>query len=189
MKVFIAGPRAISKFNNKVEERLFNIYSRQITVVVGDADGIDKAVQQYFYDLKYQNVSVYASQGKARFNIGNWKVENVEVAKKLRGFDFYSAKDVKMAEEADYGFMLWNGKSKGTLNNIINLIKRNKKTLVYFIPENDFYVISKINDFENILNKCSSETQLLYYELYKKAKSLYIAEEKADYNTGEQISF
>lgn len=43
MRVFIAGPRAISKLNKRIEERLHNIYSMQMTVIVGDANGIDKA--------------------------------------------------------------------------------------------------------------------------------------------------
>lgn len=34
-----------------------------------------------------------------------------------------------MAKAADYGFMIWNGKSKGTLNNIINLVQYNKNVL------------------------------------------------------------
>lgn len=180
MKVFIAGPRAISKLNKRVEERLYNIYNKQLTVVVGDANGVDKAIQQYFYNLKYKNVFVYASLGKARCNIGNWKIENVEVKKKIRGYDFYAAKDLKMAEDADYGFMLWNGKSKGTLNNIINLTNRNKKTLIYFTKDNQFYSINKLSDFEKILNKCDEETKILFNNLLNKSAQLLIAEE----NTG-----
>jgi|GEM_PF-5991929 len=37
MKVFIAGPRAITKFDKRVEERLNNIYSMYMNVIVGDA--------------------------------------------------------------------------------------------------------------------------------------------------------
>lgn len=174
--MFIAGPRAISKLDGKVEDKLHNIFQNNLTVVVGDANGVDKAIQQYFYDLKYQNVFVYASLGKARFNIGNWKVEKVDVENRLKGFDFYAAKDLNMADVADYGFMLWNGKSKGTLNNIINLTIRNKKTLVYFAPDNEFYIISKLGDLETILNKCDDETRKLYSNLFSKTAQFSIME-------------
>lgn len=168
MKVFIAGPRAITQLNKNIEERLYNIYKKQITVVVGDASGIDKAIQQYFYNLKYSNVYVYATQGKARNNIGNWTVENVKVESKLKGFDYYAAKDLKMAENADYGFMIWNGKSKGTLNNVINLTNKNKKTLIYFVPDNKFYCVRSLIDFEIILARCDDETKMLFRDLTNK---------------------
>lgn len=34
MKIFIAGPRAVSKLNKSVENRLFNIYNNNFTVFV-----------------------------------------------------------------------------------------------------------------------------------------------------------
>lgn len=190
MNVFIAGPRAISKLDKRVEERLNNIYSMQMTVIVGDANGIDKAVQEYFFRLGYQNVFVYASQGKARCNVGSWKVENVEVEKKLKGFDFYAAKDIKMAEEADYGFMIWNGKSKGTLNNVINLTNRNKKTLIYFTPGNEFYTIKSLTDIESIISQCDEETKELFIKLSHISKSTQLLkEETKNYKTEEQLLF
>lgn len=188
VNVFIAGPRAISKLNKRVEERLHNIYSSQMTVIVGDANGIDKAIQEYFLRLGYQNVFVYASQGKARYNIGSWKVVNVEVEKKLKGFDFYAAKDIRMAEEADYGFMVWNGKSKGTLNNVLNLINRNKKTLIYFTPGNEFYTIKSLADIESVISQCEVETKDLFIDLSRKNAQLF-KEEVKDYSTQEQLLF
>ena len=68
MKVFIAGPRAVTELDANVIKQLDQIYSNNYTVVVGDADGIDSSVQRYFYSKGYQNVSVFASNGKARNN-------------------------------------------------------------------------------------------------------------------------
>lgn len=47
MKVFIAGPRAVPRLNKSIEERLQNIYYNNFTVLVGDANGADKAIQDY----------------------------------------------------------------------------------------------------------------------------------------------
>lgn len=47
-----------------------------------------------------------------------------------------------MAEEAQCGVMLWDGKSKGTLQNMLNLIAAGKRTLVYFAPTQSFYVVA-----------------------------------------------
>lgn len=38
------------------------------------------------------------------------------------GFAYYSAKDLVMSQEAGCGLMLWDGKSKGTLQNMLKLI-------------------------------------------------------------------
>jgi len=170
MKVFIAGPRAVSKLNKAVEERLFNIYNNNFTVLVGDANGVDKTIQNYFNNLNYKNVIVFASEGKARNNLGYWKIENVSVSEKLKGFDYYAQKDVEMAKNADYGFMIWNGKSKGTLNNIINLILENKKVLIYFLPENKFVCVDNEEKLTRLITLCDDETKLLYSKLLRKSQ-------------------
>ena len=70
-----------------------------------------------------------------------------------------------MAENADYGFMIWDGKSKGTLNNIINLIARKKKVLIYLSPADKMIVIHNHNDLEMLIGKCAHTTQTTYYTL------------------------
>lgn len=148
MNIFIAGPRAIKTLNKAVKERLENILNQNFTIFVGDANGIDKQVQQFCFENQYNSVKIFATNGKARNNIGKWEVENVEVPSTVKGFDYYAAKDLEMAKQADYGFMIWNGKSKGTLNNMYNLVKFNKKVLVYLTSTKLFYVITTTQDIE-----------------------------------------
>jgi hypothetical protein len=150
MKIFIAGPRAIKTLNSAVKNRLENIMNQNFTIYVGDANGIDKQIQQFCFDNHYKLVKVFASNGKARNNIGEWEVEFVEVPSTVKGFDFYAAKDFEMAKDANYGFMIWNGKSKGTLNNMYNLLKFNKKILVYLTSTKLFYVIKTMEDIESL---------------------------------------
>ncbi|GAG42568.1 unnamed protein product, partial [marine sediment metagenome] len=66
--------------------------------------------------------------------------------------------DRKMAEITDYGFVLWDGKSSGSIANVIELLKRNKKSLVYFSPEKRFYSVSNIEELRKLLKKCDSES-------------------------------
>lgn len=168
MNVFIAGPRAITKLSDSVCDRLHNIVANNITVLVGDANGVDKSIQQYFYTLSYKNVVVYSSGTKSRNNIGEWQVESISVPSNVRGFEFYAEKDKAMATKSDYGFMLWNGESKGTLNNMINLVGMNKKVLVYFTPKNDFISISSMVNLEKLVSFCSDDTKKLYAQLARK---------------------
>jgi len=163
MKVFIAGPRAISKLNSEALKRIDNIINNQFTILIGDATGVDKAVQNHCSDKHYRNVNIYATNGKARNNIGQWDVISIQIGNQTKGFDFYAAKDLAMANEADYGFMIWNGKSKGTLNNIINLTLLNKKVLVYYTPQKKFYVLRSIDDVKELLGKNDDVTAKQFF--------------------------
>lgn len=172
MKIFIAGPRAISKLNKSVIQRIQSVMDSNYNILVGDANGVDKAVQIYCNEQNYKNVTVYATRGKARNNIGNWNVHNVDIPTNLKGFDFYAAKDYKMAKDADYGFMIWNGISKGTLNNAINLLEMGKETVLYYSPEERFYVIKSLDGMQEFINRCDEKTRSLFIELLYKESQL-----------------
>lgn len=169
MKVFIAGPRAISSLDSEVKKRLSSIMEERLTVLVGDANGVDKAVQKYLNDNQYRNVIVYASNGTARNNIGFWPIKNVPVEKGISGFDFYTRKDIQMAADADYGFMIWNGKSRGTLNDMIALATAGKTTLVYLTLRKEFYQCSSLDFVEQLTTACGSEANSLFQSLVSPA--------------------
>jgi hypothetical protein len=71
---------------------------------------------------------------QCRNNIGAWPTQTVEPPSGRKGFTYYAAKDLAMAREAKCGLMLWDGKSKGTLNNILNLIAAEKRILGLLRP-------------------------------------------------------
>lgn len=167
MKIFIAGARAIKTLPKAVEERLNNIQQRRYSVIIGDADGIDKAVQTYYFNSKYQDVTVYASNGKTRNNVGSWKTKAISVADNVKGFEFYSMKDKQMAFDADYGFMIWNGKSRGTYNNIVNLVEQGKKSLVFLTILQKFIVVNSKDDLKEITSIISKPCNNEMYEQLK----------------------
>lgn len=76
----------------------------------------------------------------------------------IKGFDFYTAKDLEMAHQADIGFMIWNGKSKGTFNNMLNLLKFEKQVILYYLPTKKFYCLNTQDELNNFLklNVCLS---------------------------------
>ena len=48
-----------------------------------------------------------------------------------------------MAREADYGLMIWDGKSAGTICNILRLINVGRKAVLINVPDN----FKSANDF------------------------------------------
>jgi hypothetical protein len=152
-KVFIGGSRKISKINNEIKKRIDNIIKQNFTILIGDANGVDKSVQKYLTLKEYNKVYVFCTGNKCRNNVGEWGVRYIETNLPRKGYEYYVLKDIEMAKEADYGLMIWDGKSRGTLNNVINLITCNKKCLLFITIDNAFYNIRSINDVQSLLPK------------------------------------
>ncbi len=153
-KVFIAGSRRLSRLNKDVRSRIDNIVDKGFTVIVGDANGVDKAVQLYLSRRHYSNVLVFRMEGGCRNNIGDWPTRTITAADPARrDFAYYSTKDRAMAEEADYGLMLWDGRSRGTLTNIVHLVREGKPVVVYVARERSFYTLRQSDDLAEMLGR------------------------------------
>lgn len=149
--VFIGGSRKISRLNNEVKVRIDSICEQNLTVCVGDANGVDKAVQSYLAQRRYRDVIVYCSNHKFRNNIGNWEIHPVLTDAKPGTRHFYEAKDSAMAQDASYGFMIWDGRSKGTLNNVFTLLKDKKSVLVFTTTSTLFHSLSELSQLDRFL--------------------------------------
>ena len=153
-RVFIAGSRRLSQLNKDVRRRIDNIVDKGLTVIVGDANGVDKAVQRYLSSRNYSNVVVFCMEDRCRNNIGDWPTRTITAADPARrDFAYYSTKDRAMAEEADYGLMLWDGRSRGTLTNIIHLVREGKPVVVYIAPDRSFYTLRRSDHLAEILTR------------------------------------
>jgi len=137
-KVFVGGSRRLGRLNQQVKERASNLIDEGFMVLVGDANGADKAIQKFFAERAYPNVIVFHAGTSCRNNLGHWKTRSVKVERAERDFSFYAAKDLAMSQEADYGFMIWDGESAGTINNVLKLLERGKKVVVYVSPQKEF---------------------------------------------------
>jgi hypothetical protein len=136
-----------------------NIIEKGLIVLVGDANGVDKAVQSYFSKKQYSNVQVFCMEGTCRNNIGNWPTHAVSAANpSRRDFAYYSTKDRVMTDEANYGLMLWDGESRGTLTSIVDLVGGGKPVVVYFSPTKVFHSLRNSSDLDVLLDKVDPET-------------------------------
>ena len=153
-KVFIAGSRRLSRLNADVKRRIDTKIEKDFTILVGDANGADKAVQRYLAEKGYRNVMVRCMAGNCRNNIGGWPVREVAGPTGARGFAYYATKDQAMVDAAAYGLMLWDGESKGTLNSVINTIRQEKPVVVYLAPKKTFQNLRSANDVPALLSNC-----------------------------------
>jgi hypothetical protein len=153
--VFTGGSRKVSRLNGLVRLRLESIADKNLTVLVGDANGADKAIQKHFAARNYGNVIVYCMDGVCRNNVGGWEIRGIRGEDALRGWQYFAQKDLAMAKDASCGFMLWDGRSKGTVNNLLNLIELGKVCVLYMSAEKEFVTVRNANDLRAVLAKCS----------------------------------
>ena len=156
--VFVAGSRQISRLPAEVRSRLDTMIEKGFQILVGDANGTDKAVQRYLADKSYPNVLVHCMKDHCRNNVGNWPTREVAAPRGAKGFDYYSLKDRAMAETAEYGLMVWDGKSKGTVNNVVNLSRDHKPVVVYVATTRRFRTIKSFDDLKDLLAEGDSDS-------------------------------
>lgn len=150
-RVFIGGSRRVSRLSADVRKRIDRIIGKQLAVVIGDANGADRAVQRYLKERGYERVEVFSSDATPRNNVGSWPVRVVRPAHSKRDFDYYATKDRAMASEATVGLMLWDGQSRGTLMNILRLATQSKPTVVYVGPKSAFVDVRTPSDFDALV--------------------------------------
>jgi hypothetical protein len=97
--VFVAGSRQISRLPAEVRSRLDTMIEKGFQILVGDANGADKAVQRYLAD-----------------------------------------------------------KSKGTVNNVVNLSRDHKPVVVYVAPTKRFRTIKSFDDLKDLLAEGDSDS-------------------------------
>lgn len=127
---------------------------RGFTILVGDANGADKAVQRYLAEKRYPNVIVHCMASNCRNNVADWPMREVPAPPGARGFAYYATKDQVMVDDAEYALMLWDGESKGTLNSVINMVRQNKPVVVYLAPKKAFQNLRSTDDLNALLANC-----------------------------------
>jgi hypothetical protein len=155
--VFIGGSRHVSRLPPEVKKRLDNVIGSGHKVIIGDANGADKAVQKHFHEAAYEKVTVFCSGEKYRNNLGQWNTHFVQPLKGVKGFQFYAAKDREMAREADFGLMIWDGKSAGTILNVMRLVRAGKIVVLFIIHEKRVLNFKTPTDFDIFISQCSDD--------------------------------
>jgi hypothetical protein len=157
MRVIVGGSRRLSRLSRDVQARLNVIVDQGMTVLVGDANGADRVIQEFFARKEYPKVEVYCMDGHPRNNVGGWKIVGVASNRVSKDFTYYAQKDARMCKDADCGFLIWDGRSKGTLNNVLTLLEYGKKMRLYFSPDKSFHLLASPEDVRRLLEGCNKE--------------------------------
>ncbi len=154
--VFVAGSIKIKHLDPRFVDRIQNIVLDRLTVVVGDATGADTSIQTELIKLAAENVTVYCSGDEPRNNVGNWKVKSIHSSAEPGTRAYFTAKDKAMAADADFGLMLWDAASAGTLSNVLELVGGGKKCVVFVNKEKAFVNVREPKDLNNLVSFMST---------------------------------
>lgn len=102
-------------------------------IIVGDAPGLDTAVQEYLAEKHYNKVVVYGTD-YTRTNKGKWKEKISDGSQYEEGSsEWHKVKDRAMQEDAMEGLavILEKGGAGATRKNVEALISQNKKVKIY----------------------------------------------------------
>jgi len=149
--VFLGGSRHVSQLAPVVRSRLDKIIDQRLAVIMGDAPGADRSLQHYLHARGYRNVTVFCSGNMCRNNVGDWQIRKVAAGPRSNGFAFFAAKDREMAREADFGLMVWDGQSSGTIMNALRLLSQGKKVAVYSVAEKRFTDLGSQDQYDGFI--------------------------------------
>ncbi|GBU10130.1 hypothetical protein AwWohl_12680 [Gammaproteobacteria bacterium] len=158
-KVFISGSIKIKSIDENIMNRLDKLVESDFSILIGDANGVDTSIQHYFKDHHSKQVTVYCTGDNPRNNLNHWPIKIIRTKAAVGTRAFFTAKDIAMADDCDYGFMIWDCQSAGTLNNVLELIKRGKISLVYLNKNKTYRKVMSVNDVNELI-QCMSKVAL-----------------------------
>lgn len=108
-------------------------------VVVGDAPGVDRQVQDYLKKKKYSNVEVYGPGKQVRYSANKkWKTNPIDAPEfEVGSKEWLAKKDIAMTKVSDLGLaVVLDEGAKATRKNVERLIEQNKDVKVYELSKN-----------------------------------------------------
>lgn len=153
--VFIAGSIKIKHLHPLFVERIANIVREGMPVIVGDANGADASIQAELLAQSASDVTVFCTGDQPRNNLGDWPVHRVQSSAEPGTRSYFTAKDIEMAERAQFGLMLWDAASTGTLSNVFELLSQGKKCVVFVNRETKFLNVKRGDDVLELVGHMS----------------------------------
>ncbi|MBL8029403.1 MAG: hypothetical protein JNL74_23470 [Fibrobacteres bacterium] len=160
-KIFLGGSQKVASLPTDILRLLEKHISEGDIFILGDADGADKKFQEFLFTAGCHKVTVYCTNGEARYNKGMWPLQNVSLDRNKKDFKYYTEKDRIMAINADSGIMVWDGESKGTINNVLNLLEMRKTAVVANSLTGECCLISTTADLHALVSVVTEETKQL----------------------------
>ena len=117
-----------------ISNKLDSYMSKNKNIIVGDAPGIDRQVQDYLNSKNYSNVEVYGPGKQVRYTANSsWKTNPIDAPEYEEGSkEWLAKKDIAMSKRATEGLaVILDEGAKATRKNIDRLLADNKDVVIY----------------------------------------------------------
>ncbi len=131
MKVFLSGSKTAVTLTEALKQTIDRFCEQNAEFLIGDCFGADRLMQEYLHQMGYSRVTVYFSGAGLRWNVGDFPVKEIRVPDRVTGYARYWLKDIAMSRDCDCAVMLWDGKTRGTYQNILNMQRMRKPYTVF----------------------------------------------------------
>ncbi len=131
-----SSPYYRKQLPKEIQNELNSSMKRKERIVVGDAPGIDRQVQDYLNRKKYSNVEVYGPGKEVRYTANKqWKTTAIDDPEhEPYSPEWLRKKDEFMTEISTKGLaVILDEGSKATRNNVERLIKQEKAVKVFML--------------------------------------------------------
>ena len=132
-RVFLGGSKSITELTEDEKAVIDEYIENDYQILVGDCHGADTEIQKHLVERGYKNIKVYATDGEARNNIGNFKVIDcpsmrTPEACARKDYSYYRVKDRRMLALCDEILMFWDGSSNASHDNLQEGVRMKKPT-------------------------------------------------------------
>lgn len=127
------------KLPKEVRKELKTSMKQKDRIIVGDAPGIDRQVQNYLKKKRYNDVEIYGPGKKVRYSANEkWKTHPIDDPRHEAGSkEWLAKKDKVMTKNATKGLaVILDEGATATRNNVARLVSQNKQVKVYSLNRN-----------------------------------------------------
>lgn len=126
------------RLNKELRKQLDSYIKENASIIVGDAPGIDRQVQNYLNKKVYRNVEIFGPGKQVRYSANkNWKTNPIDSDYDIGSPEWLAVKDIKMSELATEGLaVILDEGAKATRNNISRMQTAGKPVKVYELSKN-----------------------------------------------------
>ena len=138
-RVFLGGSKSITELTDDEKAVIDEYIEKDYQILVGECRGADTEIQKHLVERGYKNVKIYATDGEARNNVGNFKVIAcpsmlTPEARARKDYFYYRIKDWRMLTLCDEILMFWDGNSKASRENLEEGVRKKKLTKAVLRP-------------------------------------------------------
>lgn len=168
-----------------IQKQLDNHIKKGNRIIVGDAPGIDRQVQDYLNSKSYENVEIYGPGKEVRYAANpNWKTNPIDDPDHEPGSkEWLAKKDIAMTEAADEGLaIVLDEGAKATRRNVERLSDSGKNVKVYSLNKDG--TDAWVNDWDRQWNatyasRDAKKANDIFKTLSKQEKLYLTAEENS----------